>query len=37
MLNIEKLAELEHQQWEYWSKNIAGELEKVYSLLKTKK
>ena len=37
MLNIEKLAELEHQQWEYWSKNIAGELEKVYSLLQTNK
>lgn len=30
---IEELADLEHQQWEYWSKNIGSEMEQWYSLV----
>lgn len=29
----EKLAELEHQQWEQWSKAVAKDLEKIYGYL----
>lgn len=30
---IEKLAELEHQQWEKWSKDLFSQLEQVYSCI----
>ena len=32
----EKLSELEHEQWEFWTKAIASELQEVRDLIKSR-